>query len=182
MPSLLRLASIVLAACVLAALLAACGTNDTCAEVPLSAEAATALAELERGTDFPLARPCSFESGLEVASVSEDAIPEQGVRYPRVNFLVRRGGDHAFTLSQTRAGVPFRAIPIGSRWLRASANGLTAEGFSGPTGAGVDLAYLRWRRDGVTFELLATLGSKLNERDVQDIAEALMRAETGGGQ
>ena len=175
MPSHARLVSVALAACLAAALLAACDSEAMCSEVPLSAEAAEALDELERQVDFALTRPCAFESGLEVTGVSSDVIPELGVRHSRVSFTVQRAGTHAFTLSQTRALVPFRAIPLGSHWLRVQAGDLTAEGFAGPTGAGVELAYLRWRRDGVTFELLATLHRRLTEQDVQDLAEALMR-------
>ncbi len=175
MPSHVRLVSVALAACLAAAVLAACASEATCSEAPLSAEAAEALDELERQVDFALTRPCSFESGLKVTGVSSDVIPELGVRHTRVNFTVQRADSHAFTLSQTRALVPFRAIPLGSHWLRAQVGELAAEGFAGPTGAGVELAYLRWRRDGVTFELLATLHRRLTEQDVQDLAEALMR-------
>ena len=165
---------LIAATCALAALLAACTSERRCSEAPLSPRAAEALAAIEGGVDFALTRPCAFESGLEVTGVSEDSLPEEGVRHPRVSFVVGRDGRHAFTLSQTRAVVAFRAIPTGSHWLRVSAGGLSAEGFAGPTGAGVDLAYLRWRKDGVTFELQATLGARLTEQGVQDIAAALM--------
>ncbi len=175
MPSLPKIACAALATCALAALAAACASEKTCSEVPLSPRAAEALDAIEQRVDFALTRPCAFESGLEVTGVSEDSLPDQGVRHPRVSFVVGRDGRHAFTLSQTRAVVSFRAIPTGSHWLRVSAAGVTAEGFAGPTGAGVDLAYLRWRRDGVTFELQATLGRRLTERDVHDIAAELMR-------
>ncbi len=174
MQSLRRLSPITLAACALVALAGACASEKTCSEAPLSPGAAEALDAIEGRIDFALVRPCAFESGLEVTGVSEDSIPEQGVRHPRVSFVVGRDGSHAFTLSQTRAVVAFRAIPTGSHWLRVSAGGLPAEGFAGPTGAGVDLAYLRWRRDGVTFELQATLGRRLTEQGVQEIAAALM--------
>ena len=174
MPSLRNIGRAAFTTCVLVALAAACTSEKTCGEVPLSPDAAEALEAIEDRVDFALARPCAFESGLEVTGVSEDSIPEQGVRHPRVSFVVDRGGRHAFTLSQTRAVVAFRAIPTGSHWLRVSAGGLSAEGFAGPTGAGVDLAYLRWRRDGVTFELQATLGTRLTEQGVQELAAALM--------
>lgn len=171
----LRTPTVVVIACALAALLAACASRNVCEELPLSPHAAEALAAVEERVDFELQRPCSFESSHEVTGLSADVVPEQGVRRPRVSFTVHRAERHAFTFSQTRALVAFRAIPLGSRWLRVSAGGLTAEGFSGPTGAGADLAYLRWRRDGVTFELQATLGPRLTEGDVQDLAAALMR-------
>lgn len=174
MPSPSKLALAIVTTCALVALAAACASEKTCSEVPLSPDAAETLDAIEDRIDFAVARPCAFESGLEVTGVSEDSLPEQGVRHPRVNFVAGRDGRHAFTLSQTRAVVAFRAIPTGSHWLRVSAGGLSAEGFAGPTGAGVDLAYLRWRRDGVTFELQATLGRQLTEEGVQEIAAALM--------
>lgn len=179
MPSLQHIARAVVAACAFVALLAACSSEKSCSEVALSPRAAEALGVIEGGVDFALTRPCAFESGLEVTGVSQDVIPEEGVRHPRVTFVVGRDGRHAFTLSQTRAVVAFRAIPTGSHWLRVSAGGLSAEGFAGPTGAGVDLAYLRWRGDDVTFELQATLGPRLSEEDVREIAGALMQ---GGAQ
>ena len=175
MSSLPRLIPFAIAVCVVVALLATCTSDRSCEEVPLSAKAERALGELESQVDFALVRPCAFGSGLEVTGVSEDSLPQEGVRHPRFNFVVSRDGRHAFTFSQTRAVVAFRAIPTGSHWLRVSAGGVTAEGFGGPTGAGVDLAYLRWRKDGVTFELQATLGSRLTEEDVQEIAAALMQ-------
>ena len=141
----------------------------------MSAEAAEAFDELERSTESRLARPCSFNSQLKVTRVFEDVLPEMGTRFPRVNFSVRRGDTPAFILSQTQAIVPFTAIPQGSHRLRASAGGLLADGFAGPAGTGDDIAYLRWRRGGVTFELAATLRPWLTERDLQDVAEALMQ-------
>ena len=176
MPSLPKIARAAFATCALVALAGACTSEKTCSEAPLSPEAAEALDAIQRGIDFALARPCAFESGLEVTGVSEDSLPGDGVRHPRVNFVVGRDGRHAFTLSQTRAVVSFRAIPTGSHWLRVSSGGVTAEGFAGPTGAGVDLAYLRWRKDGVTFELQATLGPRLTEDGVEEIAAALMES------
>lgn len=175
MPPLSKLALATVATCALVALLAACTSERTCSEVPLSPRAEEGLDVIEGGVDFALVRPCAFDSGLDVTGVSQDSLPEEGVRHPRVSFVVGRDGRHAFTLSQTRAVVSFRAIPTGSHWLRVSAGGLSAEGFAGPTGAGVDLAYLRWRRDGVSFELQATLGPRLTEQGVQDIAAELMR-------
>ena len=70
--------------------------------------------------------------------------------------------------------MPFSAIPQGTHRLRAAGAGVTASGFAGPSGSGVDLAYLRWRTSGVTFELAATLHPWLTERDVRAIAEALI--------
>ena len=93
---------------------------------------------------------------------------------PRISFTVARGDEHAYTLSQTRAELPFRAIPQGTHHLEAHAGGQVATGFAGPGGSGVDLAYLRWRRLGVTYELAATLRPWLDEEDVQALAVALM--------
>ncbi len=160
---------------ILVAVLAACTSRGSCTDVPLSAEAAEALVELERRAEFRLTRPCSFDSRFEVTRVFEDVIPEMGTRYPRLNFSVRGRGEEAFTFSQTEATLPFSAIPQGSHRLRVSTEGLRAEGFAGPAGTGEDIAYLRWRTGGVTFELAATLRPGLTERDVEDIAEALMQ-------
>ncbi len=164
----------VIAACVLAAAALGCGSAGPCEDIELSPEAARSLAELEDASAFPLARPCGYEPRLEVGAVFEDALPEGGVQYPRVNFSVHRDGEHAFLLSQTEATVPFLAIPLGSHRLTVRAGGLAAEGFAGPSGAGVDIAYLRWRRGGVTFELAATLRPWLTERDVEDLAAGMM--------
>jgi hypothetical protein len=169
------LAAVARRSLVLAVVLAACTSQSVCSEVPLSAEAARALDDPDRRSEFPLTRPCAFGSRFEVTRVSEDVIPERGVRYPRVSFSVARAETHAFVLSQTEATLPFRAIPQGSHRLRASTEGVLAEGFAGPAGTGDDIAYLRWRRGGVTFELAATLRPWLTEGDVQRIAEALMR-------
>ena len=153
---------------------AACGVRGPCADIELSPEAARSLAEIERSSAFPIMRACAYEPEFTVGRVSEDRLPEQGQHFPRVNFSVYRDGEHAFVLSQTEARVPFRAIPLGSHWLRAEAGGLLAEGFAGPAGTGNDIAYLRWRRGGVTFEFAATLRPWLTERDVQDLAAGLM--------
>ena len=164
----------VLAACVLVAAALGCGARGPCEDIPLSPEATRALAELEGAPSFPIARPCVYEAEFEVGRVFADALPEAGRQHSRINFSVHRQGEHAFVLSQTEATVPFLAIPLGSHRLQVEADGRHAEGFAGPSGAGVDIAYLRWRRDGVTFELAATLHPWLTERDVQDIAAGMM--------
>ena len=164
----------VAAASLLVAASAACGTRGPCADIELSPEAARELAELERSSAFPIARACSFEPDFTVGRVFADSLPEQGRQFPRVNFSVHRDGDHAFLLSQTQATVPFLAIPLGSHRLQVEVDGRFAEGFAGPAGTGDDIAYLRWRRDGVTFELAATLHPWLTERDVQELAAGLM--------
>jgi hypothetical protein len=92
----------------------------------------------------------------------------------RLNFVVKHGGREAFVLSQTRAAIPFSAIPQGSRRIRVTAGRGVADGFAGPSGSGADILYLRWRLDGVTHELAATLASWLTESEVRAIAAALM--------
>lgn len=164
----------VLAACIVAAAALGCGSRGPCEDIALSPEAFRALAELEDASSFPVARPCAYEAEFEVGRVFADALPEAGRQHPRVNFSVHRDGEHAFLLSQTEATVPFLAIPLGSHRLQVEVDGRYAEGFAGPSGAGVDIAYLRWRRDGVTFELAATLYPWLTERDVQGLAAGMM--------
>ncbi|MDE2695719.1 MAG: hypothetical protein OXH97_04285 [Chloroflexota bacterium] len=164
----------VIAACILATAGVGCGARGPCEDIALSAEAASSLAELDAASSFPIARPCAYEAEFEVGRVFADALPEQGRQHPRVNFSVHREGERAFVLSQTEATVPFLAIPLGSHRLQVEVDGRHAEGFAGPSGAGVDIAYLRWRRDGVTFELAATLRPWLTERDMQDLAAGMM--------
>jgi hypothetical protein len=91
-----------------------------------------------------------------------------------VSFVVTRDGDDVFILSETRAAQPFSAIPQGTHRLQAMALGVVATGFAGPSGSGTEIVYLRWRVEGVTFELAGTLSPWLRERDVQTIAEALI--------
>jgi len=60
------------------------------------------------------------------------------------------------------------------------ATGAAAEGFVGPSGTGVEFAYLRWRRGGVTAELAATLRGRLTLGELERIAAALVAADRGG--
>ena len=173
MPSAARLALAAVAA-ILVVAAAACGPHPACEGIALSPEAAAQLDAVEAASTFAIARPCAFGSEFEVGRVFADVLPEAGERHPRVNFSVHRAGEHAFVLSQTEARVPFLAIPQGSARLRAESSGRLAEGFAGPSGAGIDIAYLRWRRAGVTFELAATLRPWLTERDVRDLASGMM--------
>ncbi len=163
------LASVLLAA-------ACAGEPAACETLSLAPSVASELAEAGATLDFEPIAPCTYRSGFTVRRVFTDMLPGEPPQ-PRLNFAVERGGEDAFLLSQTRALVPFSAIPQGTHRLRASAAGVTASGFAGPSGSGVDLAYLRWRMSGVTFELAATLRPWLAERDVQAIAEALIRQQ-----
>jgi hypothetical protein len=123
--------------------------------------------------DFSPQRPCAFDVALSVTSVFVDTLPGSPPQ-PRINFVVTRGGEAAFVLSETRALVPFSAIPQGSRRIRVAAGRGVADGFAGPSGSGTDIAYLRWRLDDVTYELDATLRSWLTEADVRALAAGLM--------
>jgi len=123
--------------------------------------------------DFPPQRPCAFDVALSVSSVFVDMLPGSPPQ-PRINFVVTRDSEGAFVLSQTRAPALFSAIPQGSRRIRVNAGRGVADGFIGPSGSGVEIAYLRWRLDDVTYELDATLRSWLTEEDVRAIAAALM--------
>jgi hypothetical protein len=93
---------------------------------------------------------------------------------PRIHFVVSRDQQDAFVLSQTRAVVPFSAVPQGSERIRVTAGRGVAEGFVGPSGTGKDIVYLRWRLNDVTREFAATLGPSLTESEVRAIAAALM--------
>lgn len=109
-----------------------------------------------------------------------DVLPEGGARWPRLHYEVSRDGETAYVLTLTEAIVPYRAIPLGSRRLRVDAGGIVAEGFAGPSGAGGEVAYLRWRAGGVTHELFASLRPWFAERDVRAVAAALMRRSASG--
>lgn len=167
-----RLAWLALAAVSLVAV--ACAGARTCGPIPLSPDAATAMPEMRDGTGLPLVAPWTCDSRLRVDRVFEDAIPEQGELKPRVNFMVSRDGEQAFIFSRTPALLPFTRIPQSAHRLQASAAGITADGFAGPAGTGQEIAYLRWRRDEVTFELSATLRPWLTEQDVRMLAETLI--------
>jgi len=94
----------------------------------------------------------------------------------RISFVVEQRGERAFILSATTAQVPFTAIPQGTSRLRASGDGVVADGFFGPSGGGDEIAYLRWRVAGVTYELFAVLSASLTHRDVQAITIAMIDA------
>ena len=168
------------AACALAAALASCGGGGACAEAPPTAEAAASLAAIEREAPFAPTRPCAFGPRFEVTRAFADALPEGGARWPRVHYELSRDGETVYVLTQTEAIAPFRAIPLGSSRLRVDAGGLVAEGFAGPSGAGGEVAYLRWRAGGVTHELFATLRPWFAVGDARAVAAALMRRAAAG--
>ncbi|MCC6238096.1 MAG: hypothetical protein IT299_11065 [Dehalococcoidia bacterium] len=149
------------------------GASATCSPVPLAADAERELPSVAEEVDFDLLPPCAFRSGFTVRRVFTDTLPGEP-SWPRANFVVTRSGNEAFILSETRALQPFSAIPQSTHRLEAKADGVLAAGFAGPSGSGSDLAYLRWRVEGLTFELAGTLSPSLTERDIQAIGEALI--------
>jgi hypothetical protein len=88
--------------------------------------------------------------------------------------MVTRDRQRAFLFSQTTARLPFTQIPQGTHRLSVLGAGIVADGFAGPAGTGDEIAYLRWRRDDVTFELSATLRPWLTEQDIRRLAETMI--------
>lgn len=173
-----RTSRLLAAAIALAFVAATCASPPVCRDVPLTPEANAQLAAAAGRVDFPLQPPCAFRSRLRVERVLVDVLPGDPPP-PRVTFVVERSGRRAFLLSQTRALLPFSAIPQGSRRIGFDRAGVTAAGFAGPSGSGQEISYLRWRTDGVTFELSADLGRGQTVTEVERIAGVLMGR--GGG-
>lgn len=155
-----------------------CGTSTAvCASIPFASAAAEDYAAETASLAFEPPVPCAYRSDLKVARVLGGvaaAIPPE----PRISFVVERRTERAFVLSATRAELPFRAIPRNAEHLRAGAGPVTAAGFAGPSGGGDDIAYLRWRTEGVTYELAATLHPWLTRADVQAITAAMIARTT----
>lgn len=162
-------------AALLAGILVACSGNaPVCREAQFTEAAAAAFPRASAPLDFVPQRPCAFNRAFIVTSVFTDMLPGTPPE-PRINFVVSRQGEKAFLFSQTRAGMPFSAIPLSTHRIRVTVGSVVAEGFAGPSGTGVDTAYLRWRADEVTFELDATLGPGLSESALRVLAAGLMR-------
>jgi hypothetical protein len=138
------------------------------------------LAEAQASVDFGLVPPCGRDSLLTVTGVHTDLMPGDSAQ-PRVTFIVSRGDDIAFTLSETRARMPFTAIPQGTRRLVVDREDVLAEGFTGPSGSGSEISYLRWRTGEVTFELSATLRHWQTLADVQFVAAAIIERAVRAG-
>lgn len=153
---------------------ACASTPATCEDVALTREAQEALDIATSQIDFMPERPCSYGRGFVVTSVTVDRLP--GVRpQARLSFIVQYStGERGYVFSQTRAPVTSTQIPQSTHRVWVSSGAIVAEGFSGPTGSGVDATYLRWRTNEVTYELDATLGRRLTDAEVQRIAAALM--------
>lgn len=145
-----------------------------CSPLRLTASAEAALADAAASLGVAPQRPCAFRDAFEVAAVVTDTLPGTPPS-SRVTFIVTRREERAFTFSATRAVVLFSAIPQGTHRLRIAAGRTVAEGFAGPSGTGMDSAYLRWRTDDITYELAATLHSWLTEADVRAIATAMLQ-------
>lgn len=143
----------------------------------MSEGVAAALPSGAAQLDFVPQPPCTFDRAFIVTSVFTDVIPGSPPQ-PRINFVVSRQGQEAFVLSETPASVPFSAIPISTHRVRVTVENVVADGFAGPSGTGVDTAYLRWRTHDVTFELAATLRPWLTEGDVRSLAAGLIGAAT----
>jgi len=158
---------------------AACsGGSRDCTPISLAAAVEPQLSEARALLDFDPIPPCRFRDGITVRRVFVDRLPGDPP-IPRINFSVARGDERVLTLSETRAPLPFRAIPQGTHALRVPTDGLVASGFAGPSGNGDELAYLRWRSGGITYELAGTLGVWLTESDMRALAQALMRRSVG---
>lgn len=155
----------------------ACGRQpSTCEPLTFSPLATAQYAEIRTTLEFAPTLPCSFRSDIEVVRVFDSVVPS-GSPQQRLSFVAERRGTRGFVLSATPAEVPFTAIPQGTHRLRTVRADVTAAGFAGPSGGGEEIAYLRWRIEGVTYELAATLQPWLTEDDVQAIAGALIGAQ-----
>lgn len=145
-----------------------------CSDIPLSPAAEQRLSQGQARLNFEPLRPCARAGTFSVSSVYVDVIPGE-VPEPRVSFVVTSRGQEAFVWSQTRDTVPFTAIPAGTHHVTLTVDETVARGFAGPSGNGVDTAYIRWRSGGgITFELAATLRPWLTEADVLILTEGLM--------
>lgn len=144
-----------------------------CTDVAWAPEARRTAETESGGLGFPPLFPCGTGRGFVVASVVVDALPGTPAQR-RISFIVERNGERAYVLSETRTPIASTQIPQGTRRLKVSAGRVVAEGFVGASGSGGEMAYLRWRTDGVTYELDATLGRAVEEADVRQVAKALM--------
>ena len=167
---------------IVAALAAACGgsADGECVPVEFTSDASAELPAARDALTFEPVLPCALRTDFEVTSVlasTAAALPPEA----RISFVVDRRAERAFVLSETRAELPFTAIPRNTHQFRARSGDLVAAGFAGPSTSGEEIAYLRWRAGGVTYELAATLATWLREEDVQAIAAALMAASADKG-
>lgn len=153
--------------------IACSSAGSMCVEVPLTREARTTLAVESGRVDFVPLLPCGIGRGFAVTSVFVDALPGTPPGQ-RISFIVERNGEPSYVLSETQTAVTSTQIPQGTHRLSVSNGQVVADGFTGMSEGGGELAYLRWRTGGVTYELDATLGRALDEGEVRKIAAALM--------
>ena len=168
-----RASSVAATSLALAILASSCAGSPTCSAVPVTRAAQGQLAAAREQIDFAIVEPCAFGARLRVERVLVDTLPGQPVQ-PRVTFIVESNGERAFIFSETRAMLPFSAIPQGTQRLTVQRAGVSARGFAGPSGDGGDISYLRWRIGGVTFELFAALESWQTLRDIELLAGAFI--------
>lgn len=159
--------------------LACSSQSTTCDELPLSPETSEQLATASTAVDFAPQLPCAYRNDLEVARVFDNRVGAA----PRINFLVERRDERVYIFSQTQGEVPFLAIPrsthnIAITATTAAGDQVTASGFAGPTasevGGGDNIAYLRWRTNGITHELATILTPWFDEQDTLNTAASLI--------
>ena len=168
-------AAVIAAFAAVVVLLFSCGDNVAPMPISMSPEAERAWEEARHRVDFLASPPCSSYSGLQVTQVSVGMSRE-----PRIHFVVERRGERLLILSETRALMPFTAIPMSTHWIVVRSGGSEAAGFAGPSGSGSDIAYLRWRKDDITFELSGSLGAWLTETRFKSLAAASMAGCAAG--
>lgn len=140
----------------------ACGSTGSapCSPIQFAEGVDAQWTRAASAVDFAPTRPCARDGQLRVTAAFVDTAPAEGGGFvPRISQTVARDGAQVFVFSETRAPVPFRAIPDGTRSLVVALEGVAepARGFVGTSPSGAAIAYLRWRRDNVTGELAATL-------------------------
>lgn len=158
--------------------LVACGagTPAPCASVRFANGVDGQWARAAIAVDFEPTHLCARDRRLRVTAVLIDSAPADGGGFaPRVSQTVARDGEQVLVFSETRAPVPFRAIPEGTRSLvveldaesgPARSDGEPARGFVGTSASGSAIAYLRWRRNDITHEVAATLRPVFTEGDL----------------
>lgn len=164
----------------IAVLVLACAGSQPgeCRVLPLSAEQEQEWQRLSATLDFVPRRACGRD-GMRVARLFVDTVPGGEGFKPRFNQVVEYRGSRAFVFGQSHAMLAFAAIPEGTRWIRPDELGAEADirGFVGPSGSGGDIAYLRWRREGVSSELSASLGPSFTYADLLRLARAMAAAD-----
>jgi hypothetical protein len=167
-------------ALLVATLMIACNTQPaTCDELPLTPDTTEQLDTAAAAVGFAPQLPCAYRNDLEITRIFDDSIGST----PRINSQIERRDELIFIFSQTRGEVPFHSIPRSTHNIAVAATtaagaSVAASGFAGPTaaevGGGDAIAYLRWRTNGITYELAAILTPWFDESDVLQTAAALI--------